>query len=99
MWRQECGVLSESPSYRSVLREAALKVTDENGEDLYHFGYGHGYHRFIALASQLAMCQDRDSESYRTVMPEERALVLLQSVVQNPYTASAWRLGPCSGFL
>ena len=73
----------------SVLREAALKVTDENGEDLYHFGYGHGYHRFVALASQLAMCQDRDSESYRTVMPEERALVLLQSVAQNPYTASA----------
>ena len=76
--------------YRNnVLREAALKVTDENGEDLYHFGYGHGYHRFIALASQLAMCQARDSESYRTVMPEERALVLLQSVAQNPYTASA----------
>lgn len=77
-------------SYRNGnLRENALMLTDEYGEKQYKFGYGHGYHRFITIASQLESHIDTTSEKYRTVMPESAALVILQSAAQNPYTKAS----------
>ena len=77
-------------SYRNGnLRENALMLTDEYGEKQYQFGYGHGYHRFITIASQLKSHIDTTSEEYRTVMPESAALVILQSAAQNPYTKAS----------
>ena len=64
-------------------------LTDEYGEKQYQFGYGHGYHRFITIASQLKSHIDTTSEEYRTVMPESAALVILQSAAQNPYTKAS----------
>ena len=76
-------------SYRNgKLREDAVKLVDENGEPRYRFGYGHGYHRFTTLASQLEMYRDTNSDTYRTQMTEAEALVMLQSVVQNERTAA-----------
>ena len=68
------------------LREEAVKMTDENLAAKYHYGYGHGYHRFVIIQSQLERCQDTKKEERYTVMPEFAALALLQSVAQNPYT-------------
>ena len=65
-----------------TLREESVALVDENGEPLYHFGYGHGYHRFVTIASQL----DRFRKDGRTTMPESSALVILRSAVQSPYT-------------
>lgn len=77
-------------SYRNGnLHENALMLTDEYGEKQYKFGYGHGYHRFITIASQLKSHIDTTSEEYRTVMPESAALVILQSTAQNPYTKAS----------
>ena len=74
-------------SYRNGnLREEAVKLVDENGEPRYRFGYGHGYHRFTTLASQLEMHRDTKAEAYRTQMTEPEALVMLQSVAQNERT-------------
>ena len=76
-------------SYRNgKLREEAVKLVDENGEPRYRFGYGHGYHRFTTLASQLEMHRDTNSSTYRTQMTEAEALVMLQSVAQNEQTAA-----------
>lgn len=76
-------------SYKNgKLREEAVKITYENGDKPYTYGYGHGYHRFVTIASQLEQYRDMTSETYRTVMPKSEALAILQSVVQNPYTAS-----------
>lgn len=71
-----------------VLRENAVTLNDENGEKLFRYGYGHGYHRFVTIASQLERYLDKNAEEYRTVMPESAALVILQSAVQNEYTES-----------
>ena len=68
------------------LREEAVKITDEYGDAAYRFGYGHGYHRFVTIAGQLERYQDTNSEERHTVMPRAAALVILQSVAQNPYT-------------
>lgn len=68
------------------LRESAIMLTDEDGVAQYQLGYGHGYHRFAAIAVQLRRYQDTKAEEYRTVMPESAALVTLQSAVQNPNT-------------
>ena len=77
-------------SYKNgKLREQAVMITDENGESEYSVGYGHGYHRFITIASQLESHRDTASEEYRTVMPESVALVVLQSAAQNPYTKAS----------
>ena len=74
-------------SYRNgILREEAVKMTDENGTPNYHYGYGHGYHRFVTILGQLERYRDTTREDYYTVMPESTALVILQSVTQNPYT-------------
>jgi len=76
-------------SYRKgKLREEAVKLVDENGEPRYRFGYGHGYHRFTTLASQLEMHRDTNADTYRTQMTEAEALVMLQSVAQNEQTAA-----------
>lgn len=77
-------------SYRNgVLREEAVLLTDENGKPLYSFGYGHGYHRFVTIAAQLARYQDTAPGVHRTLMPRSAALVILQSVAQNPHTNAA----------
>ena len=73
--------------YRSgKLRERAVKMTDESITPEYHYGYGHGYHRFVTILGQLERYRDTSKEEYYTVMPESAALVILQSAVQNPYT-------------
>ena len=68
------------------LREEAVKMTDEDMTPDYHYGYGHGYHRFVTILGQLERYRDTAKEEYYTVMPESAALVILQSVAQNPYT-------------
>ena len=68
------------------LREEAVKMTDEDMTPNYHYGYGHGYHRFVTILGQLERYRDTVKEEYYTVMPESTALVILQSVAQNPYT-------------
>ena len=68
------------------LREEAVKMTDENLDTGLHYGYGHGYHRFVIIQSQLERCRDTKKDERYTVMPESAALALLQSVAQNPYT-------------
>lgn len=68
------------------LREEAVKMTDEDLATNHHYGYGHGYHRFVIILSQLERYQDAKKEERYTVMPESAALTLLQSVAQNPYT-------------
>ena len=73
--------------YRSgKLREQAVKMTDESITPEYHYGYGHGYHRFVTILGQLERYRDTAKEEYYTVMPESAALVTLQSAVQNPHT-------------
>ena len=74
-------------SYRNgKLREEAVKMTDESGTPNYQYGYGHGYHRFVSILGQLERYRDTAREDYYTLMPEPTALVILQSVAQNPYT-------------
>ena len=74
-------------SYRDgKLREEAVKMTDEDMTPNYHYGYGHGYHRFVTILGQLECYRDIAKEEYYTIMPESTALVILQSVAQNPYT-------------
>lgn len=68
------------------LREQAISIIDEHGNQQYQSGYGHGYHRYITIASALE--RYRDVETGITSMPESSALVILESVVQNPYTES-----------
>lgn len=65
-----------------TLREEPVALVGKNGKPLYHFGYGHGYHRFVTIASQL----ERFRKDCRTMMPESSALVILRSAVQSPYT-------------
>ena len=81
--------MEDSYFNNGMLRENAVALTDENGERAFLYGYGHGYHRFSAIVSQLRMHQDHESETYRTVMPESRALTILHSAAQNPYTTAA----------
>ena len=77
-------------SYRNGnLREEAVKMTDEEMTPEYHYGYGHGYHRFAVLLAQLECYRDTAKADDYTVMPESTALVILRSVVQNPYTNAA----------
>lgn len=64
-------------------------MSDEAMTPEYHYGYGHGYHRFVTVLGQLARYRDTSREDYYTRMPESAALVVLQSVVQNPYTNAA----------
>ena len=74
-------------SYRNgKLREEAVKMTDEEMTPDYHYGYGHGYHRFAVILGLLECYRDTAKEDYYTVMPESTALVILRSVAQNPYT-------------
>ena len=73
--------------YRNgIIREEAVKLTDENMTPNYNYGYGHGYHRFVTILGQLERYRDTAKEEYYTMMPESTALVILQSVAQNPYT-------------
>ena len=77
-------------SYRNGrLREEAVKMTEEDMTPDYHYGYGHGYHRFATILAQLECYRDTTKEQYYTVMPESAAQVILRSVVQNPYTAAS----------
>lgn len=81
--------MEDSYSKKGKLREIAVKLIDENDDPEYRAGYGHGYHRFATIDSQLDCYRDTESEEYRTVMPEDAALVTLRSAVQNPYTVAA----------
>ncbi len=77
-------------SYRNgVLREEAVKLTDEAMTSKYSYGYGHGYHRFVTILGQLECYKDTAKEDFYTRMPESTALVILQSVAQNAYTKAA----------
>ncbi|MDO4536797.1 MAG: hypothetical protein Q4B54_01455 [Coriobacteriales bacterium] len=77
-------------SYRKgELSEEAVALLDEEGQSRYHYGYGHGYHRFATLASQLEAHRDKDANTYQTRMTEREALIMLQSVAQNEQTTSA----------
>ncbi len=40
----------------------------------------------MTIASQLERYRDKNSEEYKTIMPEETALLILQSATQNTYT-------------
>lgn len=71
------------------LREEAVKMTDEEGRPEHHYGYGHGYHRFVTILGQLKRFRDTSKQDYYTLMPQSSALVILQSVAQNPYTNGA----------
>lgn len=68
------------------LREEAVKMTDEEMTPDYRYGFGHGYHRFVTILGQLERYRDTMKEEYYTRMPESTALVILQSVAQNPFT-------------
>jgi len=83
------GDFGDSYNSKGKLREDAVKMVDENGVSSNTYGYGHGYHRFVTLQSQLERYRDLSREEYYTVMPEENVLVMLQSVVQNSYTNAA----------
>ena len=86
----ELYVIIMEDSYRNgKLREEAVMMTDEDVTPDYRCGYGHGYHRFVTILGQLARYRDLSKEEYYTVMPESAALVILRSVVQNPYTNAA----------
>ena len=77
-------------NYRNgKLREEAVRLTDEDLTPDYHYGYGHGYHRFVTILGQLGRFRVTSREDYYTRMPESAALVILQSVAQNPYTDAA----------
>ena len=77
-------------SYRNgKLREEAVKMTDENANTGFRYGYGHGYHRFVTILGQLERYRDTSVDGSYTLMPESAALVILQSVAQNPYTNAA----------
>ena len=67
------------------LREQAVAMVDEDGELESHYGYGHGYHRYVIISSQL----DEYRKDGETMMPEDTALLILRSAAQNPYTTSA----------
>ncbi len=83
------GDMADSHYSNGALREKAVYMADINGEKRYTFGHGHGYHRFVGIQSQLEMHRDLTSETFRTVMPEDHALVVLRSAAQNPYTKAA----------
>lgn len=83
------GDMADSHYSNGALREKAVYMADINGEKRYTFGHGHGYHRFVSIQSQLEMHRDLTSETFRTVMPEDHALVVLRSAAQNPYTKAA----------
>lgn len=69
-------------SYRGDnLWEEAVKITDEENTSDFHYGYGHGYHRFAVIQAMMKCYRNPT-----TVMPESTALVILRSVAQNPYT-------------
>ena len=74
-------------SYQNgTLREEAVKMIDKAITSKHHYGYGHGYHRFVTILAQLDRYRDTKKDEYYTRMPESSALTILQSVAQNPYT-------------
>ena len=89
---QNCHFMVTDATGRSIdyqngkLREEAVKMTDEAMTANYRYGYGHGYHRFVTILGQLERYRDTAKKEYYTVMPEPTALLILRSVVQNPYT-------------
>lgn len=78
--------IEDSFYHSGSLREKAVYLADKSRASRYTIGYGHGYHRFAAIQSQLEIHLDLTSESYRTVMTEDHALVVLRSAAQNSYT-------------
>ena len=63
-----------------TLVERAVKFQGTSLE--YRYGYGGGYMRFAAIASQLEMFRDIAGGSGKTVMEPDRADIIIQSVIR-----------------
>ena len=58
----------------------------DNTAKTYHYGYGHGYHRFTGIISALERYIDYTEETYVTKMTDEEARDILRGAAQNPGT-------------
>ena len=67
-----------------VCTEKALTLGNTVRE--YHYGYGHGYHRFAGMVSALERYIDFTQEDYITKMTQEQALRILSVAAQDPGT-------------
>ncbi len=67
-----------------VCTEKALTLGNTVRE--YHYGYGHGYHRFAGMVSALERYIDFTQEDYITKMTPEQALRILSVAAQDPGT-------------
>lgn len=67
-----------------VLTENLVKL--ENTVREYHYGYGHGFHRFTGIISALERYIDFTQEHYVTKMTQAQALRILSVAAQDPGT-------------
>ena len=67
-----------------ICTEKAVKL-DNTVRD-YHYGYGHGYHRFTGIVSALERYVDFSQEDYVTRMTEAQAMRILSVAAQDPGT-------------
>ena len=67
-----------------ICTEKAVKL-DNTVRD-YHYGYGHGYHRFTGIVSALERYVDFSQENYVTRMTEAQAMRILSVAAQDPGT-------------
>lgn len=67
-----------------VCTEKAVRL--ENAQWDYHYGYGHGYHRFTGIVSALERFVDFSQEDYVTKMTQEQAMRILSVAAQDPGT-------------
>ena len=67
-----------------VLTENLVKL--ENTVREYHYGYGHGFHRFTGIISALERYIDFTQEHYVTKMTPTQALRILSVAAQDPGT-------------
>lgn len=61
-------------------------VSLDNAVREYHYGYGHGYHRFTGIVSALERYIDFSQESYVTKMTQQQAMRILSVAAQDPGT-------------
>ena len=64
-----CSNDREDAYKNGCLQEKAVFLSGMDGQSRYSYGYGHGYHRFACILSQLEMYRDLSCEKYRTIMP------------------------------
>ncbi|MDD6050146.1 MAG: linear amide C-N hydrolase [Clostridiales bacterium] len=67
-----------------VCTEKAAKLDNTVRE--YHYGYGHGYHRFTGMVSALERYIDFTQEGYMTKMTPAQAMRILSVAAQDPGT-------------